>query len=76
MNVLCCDFVCMGFQRAAAWDMLKVYSSFVEAQERRRYVGSISWKIMSSLFIFAMTWFTSFFVWRKEGKIDYVLPVM
>ncbi|KAM1175314.1 hypothetical protein ACFX13_028399 [Malus domestica] len=29
-------FVDQGWQRAVAWDMLKVYSDFVEAQERRR----------------------------------------
>lgn len=29
-------FLDQGWQRAAAWDMLKVYSNFVEAQERRR----------------------------------------
>ncbi|CAL9006636.1 unnamed protein product [Prunus brigantina] len=29
-------FLDQGWQRAVAWDMLKVYSSFVEAQERRR----------------------------------------
>ncbi|XP_034202199.1 leucine carboxyl methyltransferase 1 homolog isoform X2 [Prunus dulcis] len=29
-------FLDQGWQRAVAWDMLKVYSNFVEAQERRR----------------------------------------
>ncbi|KAM5554677.1 leucine carboxyl methyltransferase 1 [Rosa sericea] len=29
-------FLDRGWQRAVAWDMLKVYSNFVEAQERRR----------------------------------------
>ncbi|KAL3742703.1 hypothetical protein ACJRO7_018081 [Eucalyptus globulus] len=29
-------FIDLGWQRATAWDMLKVYSSFIEAQERRR----------------------------------------
>ncbi|XP_031397661.1 leucine carboxyl methyltransferase 1 homolog [Punica granatum] len=29
-------FLDQGWQRATAWDMLKVYSSFIEAQERRR----------------------------------------
>ena len=35
-NTLC------GYQRAVAWDMLKVYGNFIEAQERRRYVASIN----------------------------------
>ncbi|KAF4402287.1 hypothetical protein G4B88_003208 [Cannabis sativa] len=29
-------FLDNGWQRAVAWDMLKVYSTFIEAQERRR----------------------------------------
>ncbi|XP_062073202.1 leucine carboxyl methyltransferase 1 homolog isoform X2 [Humulus lupulus] len=29
-------FLDQGWQRAVAWDMLKVYSNFIEAQERRR----------------------------------------
>ncbi|KAM6556205.1 hypothetical protein CsatB_003224 [Cannabis sativa] len=29
-------FLDKGWQRAVAWDMLKVYSTFIEAQERRR----------------------------------------
>ncbi|KAF3439387.1 hypothetical protein FNV43_RR17664 [Rhamnella rubrinervis] len=29
-------FLDQGWQRAVAWDMLKVYSDFIEAQERRR----------------------------------------
>ncbi|EYU42345.1 hypothetical protein ABFS82_14G151700 [Erythranthe guttata] len=29
-------FLDQGWQRAVAWDMLKVYSTFIEAQERRR----------------------------------------
>ncbi|GAV82461.1 LCM domain-containing protein [Cephalotus follicularis] len=29
-------FLHQGWQRAVAWDMLKVYSKFIEAQERRR----------------------------------------
>ncbi|CAA6672462.1 unnamed protein product [Spirodela intermedia] len=29
-------FVDQGWQRAVAWDMLKVYSEFIEAQDRRR----------------------------------------
>ncbi|KAF4387218.1 hypothetical protein F8388_008852 [Cannabis sativa] len=33
-------FLDNGWQRAVAWDMLKVYSTFIEAQERRRvYLG-------------------------------------
>lgn len=27
-----------SLQRATAWDMLKVYRNFIEAQEKRRYV--------------------------------------
>ncbi|XP_065859150.1 leucine carboxyl methyltransferase 1 homolog [Euphorbia lathyris] len=29
-------FLDQGWQRAVAWDMLKIYSDFIEAQERRR----------------------------------------
>ncbi|XP_040991325.1 leucine carboxyl methyltransferase 1 homolog [Juglans microcarpa x Juglans regia] len=29
-------FLDQGWQRAAAWDMLRIYSDFIEAQERRR----------------------------------------
>ncbi|XP_057805495.1 leucine carboxyl methyltransferase 1 homolog isoform X2 [Salvia miltiorrhiza] len=29
-------FIDQGWQRAVAWDMLKVYSTFIDAQERRR----------------------------------------
>ncbi|KAM7275513.1 hypothetical protein ACFE04_017379 [Oxalis oulophora] len=29
-------FIDQGWQRAVGWDMLKVYSKFIEAQERRR----------------------------------------
>ncbi|KAM7261220.1 hypothetical protein ACFE04_026695 [Oxalis oulophora] len=29
-------FIDQGWQRAVGWDMLKVYNSFIEAQERRR----------------------------------------
>ena len=28
------------FQRAVAWDMLKIYTSFIEPQERQRYLVS------------------------------------
>ncbi|KAL6557292.1 Leucine carboxyl methyltransferase 1 [Orobanche minor] len=31
-------FLDQGWQRAIAWDMLKVYGTFIEAQERRSYV--------------------------------------
>ncbi|KAL6498752.1 hypothetical protein OROGR_028299 [Orobanche gracilis] len=31
-------FLDQGWQRAVAWDMLKVYGKFIEAQERRSYV--------------------------------------
>lgn len=29
-------FLAQGWQRAVAWDMLKIYSNFIDAQERRR----------------------------------------
>lgn len=62
----------MGFQRAVAWDMLKVYSSFVEAQERRRYVQFISCKIISCLVIFCnnMLTFSFFFFFFCGGAFQ------
>lgn len=30
-------FVSHGYQKSVAWDMLRVYNDFVDAQERRRY---------------------------------------
>jgi hypothetical protein len=31
------------YQRAVAWDMLKVYTDFIEAKERRRYLLYNPW---------------------------------
>uniref|UniRef100_A0A803LIE9 Leucine carboxyl methyltransferase 1 homolog n=1 Tax=Chenopodium quinoa TaxID=63459 RepID=A0A803LIE9_CHEQI len=35
-------FLDQGWQRATAWDMLRVYSEFIDSQERRRSEGAIS----------------------------------
>ncbi|OWM90811.1 hypothetical protein CDL15_Pgr011571 [Punica granatum] len=45
-------FLDQGWQRATAWDMLKVYSSFIEAQERRRFVVHKLWKSFIFVFVF------------------------
>lgn len=33
----------VSYQRAVAWDMLKVYTDFIEAKERRRYLLYNPW---------------------------------
>ncbi|XP_059633845.1 leucine carboxyl methyltransferase 1 homolog isoform X2 [Cornus florida] len=38
-------FLDQGWQRAVAWDMLKVYGNFIEAQERRR--STTAWPMRS-----------------------------
>ncbi|XP_048141258.1 leucine carboxyl methyltransferase 1 homolog isoform X2 [Rhodamnia argentea] len=49
-------FIDQGWQRATAWDMLRVYSSFIEAQERRRierleiFDEFEEWHLMQGLF--------------------------
>ncbi|KAJ8447276.1 hypothetical protein Cgig2_013053 [Carnegiea gigantea] len=39
-------FLEQGWQRAVAWDMLRVYSKFIDAQERRRHAGEDGREIM------------------------------
>lgn len=30
-------FIFSGYQKSVAWDMMRVYNDFIDAQERRRY---------------------------------------
>ena len=40
------------FQRAVAWDMLKVYGSFVDTQEKRRSVLYVLLKLCKGVMLF------------------------
>ena len=47
-----CNVFFVEFQRAVAWDMLRIYSNFVDDQERRRYMlSNLEKKLMFCLFI-------------------------